>query len=165
MSCLFCYMTGLFCHIIGLFCHIIGLFCYMIGLLCYKTGLFCHTLLAKCRDINQSGEPHPGWGWWKHVFWIFTTLFTTLFCFLLRYLLRYGRHQRMTFMFFGTFQTASTVTAGLLDDGGMIWFLWFPRLEGRFHKIRQLENQDCFGGFFGVLFDETLCCKLQTSIS
>ena len=35
---------------------------------------------------------------------------TTLFCFLLRYLLRYGRNQRMTFMFFGTFQTASTVT-------------------------------------------------------
>ena len=33
---------------------------------------------------------------------------TTLFCFLLRYLLRYGRHRRMTFMFFGTFQTAST---------------------------------------------------------
>ena len=34
---------------------------------------------------------------------------TTLFCFLLRYLLRYGRHRRMTFMFFGKFQTASTV--------------------------------------------------------
>ena len=40
---------------------------------------------------------------------VFTTLFTTLFCFLLRYLLRYGRRQRMTFMFFGTFQTACTV--------------------------------------------------------
>ena len=40
---------------------------------------------------------------------VFTTLFTMLFCFLLRYLLRYGRRQRMTFMFFGTFQTASTV--------------------------------------------------------
>ena len=39
---------------------------------------------------------------------VFTTLFTTLFCFLLRYLLRYGRRQRMTFMFFGTFQNAST---------------------------------------------------------
>ena len=39
---------------------------------------------------------------------VFTTLFTTLFCFLLRYLLRYGRSQRMTFMFFGTFQNAST---------------------------------------------------------
>src|SRR6056300_595432 len=40
---------------------------------------------------------------------VFTTLFTTLFCFLLRYLLRYGRRQRMTFMFFGTVQNASTV--------------------------------------------------------
>jgi len=39
---------------------------------------------------------------------VFTTLFTTLFCFLLRYLLRYGRRQRMTFVFFGTFQNAST---------------------------------------------------------
>jgi predicted permease len=53
---------------------------------------------------------------------VFTTLFTTLFCFLLRYLLRYGRRQRMTFMFFGTFQNASTVQFSNKSFQVRVWF-------------------------------------------
>jgi len=71
----------------------------------------------------------PGDGLVKTRLLVFTTLFTTLFCFLLRYLLRCGRRQRMTFMFFGTFQTASRSYGGYMC---------------RFFSAIQLDTIGCF---------------------